>query len=311
MKKIRHQWKAVVSRANKKDRLVILSMLIPSIVLFLVISVYPFSWVFKFVFYQYDGFTKPNFVGLENFVRIFTRDTMFWDSVLNTFHYAIGKLMFIIPLSLVLATMLNQQLKGKNFFRVVFFLPTIVSSAVASMIWYFIFSPYNGILNSVLQLFGFNNNIDWLGNPKYAMTSAIFVAIWSGFGNYMILFLAGLQSIPGELYESAKVDGVNFIQEFYYITIPMLGPVMKVIMMLAIVQSLKDYASIMVLTNGGPFRKTQVMFLYVYKLMFGDGELVGKLEYGYGATVGLVSAIIVGAITFVYFKFSKKMDNIY
>lgn len=291
---------------------VLLLMLLPTIVLFLVVSVYPFAWLAKYVFYDYNGFTAY-FIGFDNFKRLFTNDPIYWQSVIHTFEYAFLKLIFIIPISLVVAVMLNQELRAKNFFRVIFFIPTVISAAVYSLIFFFIYSPYNGILNSMFMEWGWiSAPIDWLGTPAIAMFAVIVVAIWGGFGNYMILFLAGLQSISKEVYESADIDGASKVQTFWSITVPMLGPVLKVVLLLAITTALKDYESIMVLTGGGPLDRTQVMFLYVYQLMFGnENSAAGQLQIGYGATVGIISAVIIGIATFVFLKLSKKLDDVY
>ncbi len=289
----------------------LLFMMIPAIILLITVSIYPFFWLMKYVFYDYNGFVAY-FIGFDNFIRIF-EDEIFWRSVLHTFEYATMKLVVIIPLALLLAVFLNGKLKGKNAFRIIFFVPTVISSAVYSLIWYFIYSPYNGILNGMLMESGIiETPIDWLGNPDIAMVSIVIVAIWGGFGNYMILFLAGLQSIPQDIYESASIDGASKRQSFWSITVPMLGPVMKVVLLLAITTALKDYASVMVLTGGAPQGRTQVMFLYVYELMFGSvNSSAMQLQLGYGATVSLFSAAIIAVATLLFLKASKKMDDIY
>ncbi len=312
-KNIIYNTNIIEKRKINPENIYLLLMLLPAIILFLAVSFYPFIWTVRYIFYSYDGFTKEYFVGFENLIRIFTRDPLYWKSVLQTFEYAVKKLIFILPLSLIAAVILSKKIFGKNFFRITFFTPTVISGAVASLIFYFIFIPYNGILNNMLQAVGLiSHPIDWLGDMSKVMGSILIVAVWAGFGNYMILFLAGLQSIPDELYESSKMDGANPIQEFIYITIPMLGPVLKIVLMLAIVNALRDYQSIMVLTNGAPLGRSEVMLLYVYQLLFGEESLKEvQIQYGYGATAGFISSIIIGIVTLIYLKFSKKMDEIY
>ncbi len=299
----------VVNGTKQGWNIQVFLMMIASIVLFLAVSVYPFIWLTKYVFYDYNGFVSY-FIGFDNFTRLIG-DEIFWKSVLHTFEYAGLKLLFIMPLSLAVAIFLNGKLKGKNLFRMIFFVPTVISAAVYSLIFFFIYSPYNGILNGVLMNFGLTQEaIDWLGNPSLSMMSIIVVAVWGGFGNYMILFLAGLQSIPQDVYESASIDGANRMQKFSHVTLPLLGPIIKVVLLLAITTAFKDYESIMVLTGGGPQDRTNVMFLYVYQLMFGNSDTVGQLQVGYGATVGLVSALIIAIVTGIYLKLSKKLDDI-
>ncbi|MCL6458986.1 MAG: sugar ABC transporter permease, partial [Gorillibacterium sp.] len=137
-------------------------------------------------------------------------------------------------------------------------------------------------------------------------------AAWGAIGNYMLLFLAGLQSIPDDIYESASIDGATKVQQFWYMTVPLLAPIMQIVIMLAIINSLKGYESIMVLTEGGPIGRTEVMFLYVYKLLFPMPSAGATLDpqFGYGSAVGFVTAIIVGMITLVYQYMSRKMNKI-
>ncbi|MGB8452190.1 MAG: sugar ABC transporter permease [Anaerocolumna sp.] len=294
----------------KKGNKIVWLMLAPSLFFLLVVSIYPFCWLFQYITYDYNGFTKY-YTGLANIKRVFT-DTLYWQSVGHTFEYAFLKLILVMPLSLATAVMLSRKLRGSNLLRGIFFLPTVISSAVYCLIFYFIFAAYNGVLNSSLKALGIiNQPIDWLGDSTTAMLSAVIVAVWGGFGNYMILFSSGLTSIPEDVYESAKIDGANGLQTFFKVTLPLLGPVLKVVLMLAITTALKDYQSIMVLTGGGPNNSTQVMFLYIYQLCFGNTASSTSLQIGYGAVLSIVSAFIVGTVTLVYLKLSKKLDDIY
>ncbi len=284
-------------------------MLFPTIFFILVMSVYPFTWLIRYVFYDYNGF-KAYFVGMENFKRMLT-DGIYWKSVLHTFEYAFLKLLFVLPLSLVTAVLLQRKRFGSGLIQGIYFLPTVISSAVYSLIWYFIFATYNGVLNGFLQAAGFINvPIDWLGDSKTAMFAVVIVAVWGAFGNYMILLISGLTGIPSDVYESAQIDGANGIQTFFKITLPMLGPVLKVVIMLAITTAFKDYQSILVLTGGGPNNRTHVMFSYIFQMVFGTSTSASQLQIGYGSVLSIVSALVVGIITVIYLKFSKKMDEI-
>ncbi|HZG76204.1 MAG TPA: sugar ABC transporter permease [Paenibacillus sp.] len=285
--------------------------ILPSLLLTLIFGVYPITWALKYMFYDYQGFGEPLFIGLDNFARIL-RDEQFWNSVVNTFVYAGGKLIVTLPVSLILAVILNQALKGRQLLRAVYFMPTIISASVMSVVFYVIFNSYNGVVNQLLVKYGLASApIDWLG-PKYALLTSIIIAIWGAIGNYMLLFLAGLQNISEDLYEAASLDGANPAQKLWYITLPMLGPVLQMIIMLAITVSLKGYESIMVLTEGGPFGKTEVMYLYLYKLFFPVSTAGTSIQqFGYGSAVGFTTALIVGAITLVYFYISKKLNDVY
>lgn len=283
----------------------------PSLFLTLVFAVYPIVWAIRYMFYDYQGYGEAIFIGIENFTRLF-HDKLFWDSVVNTFVYAGGKLILTLPLALILAVILNRAIRGRQVLRAIYFMPTVISAAVMAVIFFIIFNSYNGLLNKLLTNFHIiSEPIDWLG-PKFAMLTVILIAVWGGLGNYMLLFLAGLQNIPNDVYESAALDGANEFQKFWYITIPMLGPVLQIVIMYAIIISLKGYESIMVLTEGGPIGKTEVMFLYVYKLFFPVSTGSGvEQQFGYGSAVGFMTAVIVGIITALYFYVSKRLNKLY
>ncbi|MCY9663529.1 sugar ABC transporter permease [Paenibacillus alginolyticus] len=281
----------------------------PSLFLTLALGIYPLVWAFRYMFYDYQGYGQEKFIGIDNFTRLL-RDTEFWHSVYNTLIYASGKLIIVLPLSLILAVILNRGMKGKVLLRAVYFMPTIISTSVMAIVFFTIFNSYNGLLNQFLLKYGvISKSIDWLG-PDYAMLTVIIMAVWGAIGNYMLLFIAGLQGIPDDLYESASIDGANVVQKFWYITIPMLGPVLQMIVMLAIINSLKGYESIMVMTEGGPFGKTDVMYLYVFKLFFPVSAVSPTVqEVGYGSAAGFVTALIVGLVTVVYFFLSKRLNQ--
>lgn len=284
-------------------------MLLPTIFFIAVMSIYPFVWLVRYVFYDYNGF-KAYFIGLDNFKRVCS-DTIYWKSVLHTFEYAGLKLLFVLPLSLITAVLLQRKRFGSGVIQGIYFLPTVISSAVYSLIWYFIFATYNGVLNGYLKSAGLiSAPVDWLGNGKTAMIAVVIVAVWGAFGNYMILLISGLAGIPSDVYESAQIDGANGIQTFFKITLPMLGPVLKVVIMLAVTTAFKDYQSILVLTGGGPNNRTHVMFSYIFQMVFGTSNSAASLQIGYGSVLSILSALIVGIITVLYLQFSKKMDEI-
>ncbi|MCM3173283.1 MULTISPECIES: carbohydrate ABC transporter permease [Paenibacillus] len=283
----------------------------PSLFLTLVFGVYPLLWALRYMFYDYQGIGTPVFIGLGNFARIM-RDTQFWSSVGNTGVYALGKLVVTIPLALTLAIILNRKWKGRSLLRAVYYLPTIFSASVMAIVFFIIFNSYNGILNQLLVKYHvISAPIGWL-DADHAMMTTIIIAIWGAVGNYMLLFIAGLQSIPEELYEAASLDGANEFQKLRNVTIPLLGPVLQMIIMLAITTALKGYESIMVLTEGGPYGKTEVMYLYLFKLLFPiSADTQSLQQLGYGSAVGFTTAIIVGAVTLIYFWISKKLNDVY
>ena len=286
-------------------------MLLPNVIMFLIFTVYPILWAMRYMFYDYKGYGEASFVGLEKFERVLTRDTVFWNSVVNTFVYVGGKLIITLPIAFLIAVLVHKSSRKNAVVQSVIFTPTIMSSAVMALIFSLIFNTYNGSVNKILMSAGLiKQNVNWLG-VNYAMLTVIIIAVWGAIGNYMVYFIAGLTGISDDIYESAKIDGANETQSLFYITIPMLAPIIKMILMLALVVSFLDMQSILVLTEGGPMNATNVMFLYIYQLFFPvtSGSTVPQ-EFGYGAAVSVVAALIVGAVTLFYLFLARKLDKV-
>ena len=302
--------KKPMKKEDKRDRISAMVMLSPVVILLLVCSIYPFLWMFRYVCYDYNGF-NATFTGVRNFTRMI-HDTTFWMSVGHTFEYALYKLVFIIPLALVCAVLLNQKIRGTSVFRAVYFMPTVISSSISGMIFTFIFATQNGILNGILMAIGLvDAPVQWLTSTEHVMSAVTILAVWGGFGNYMLYFITGMNVISEDVYEAAKIDGANGVQTFFKITLPMLSPILKVVLMLAITGAFKDYEAIMVLTQGGPGNRSMVMFLYIYNLIFGSGLTnMTQPQIGYGALLSVVAAIIVGAVTIAYQRIARKLDDV-
>ncbi|MGI6074651.1 MAG: carbohydrate ABC transporter permease [Fermentimonas sp.] len=284
-------------------------MLSPAVLMLIICSIYPFIWIFRYINYNYNGFTAV-YTGSQNFKRMLS-DKQFWQSVITTFEYAALKLVFIIPLSLLLAILVNMRLYFSTVFRSIYFMPTVIASSISSMIFGFIFATQNGILNSILQALNIiDTPIKWLASTDYVMSAILIVALWGGLGNYMLYFLTGINGIDTEVYEASKIDGANAVQNFFYVTLPMLSPVLKVVLLLAITTAFKDYEAIMVLTKGGPGNRSMVMFLYIYNMIFGAGS-TSQPQIGYGALLSVIAAVIVGAITGIYLLAARKLDKVF
>lgn len=301
--------KSVTGKRFSVDGIASVLMIIPSTLMLLVCSIYPFIWIFRYICYNYNGFTAQ-YTGMANFNRML-KDKVFWKSVGTTFEYAGLKLICIIPLALLLAVFLNMRMKGHNVHRGILFMPTVISTSISGMIFAFIFATQNGILNAFLQnLHIITAPVKWLNAAEYVMSAVTILAVWGGLGNYMLYFITGINGISTDCYESAKIDGANAFQTFFYVTLPMLSPVLKTVLMLAITGAFKDYEAIMVLSKGGPGNRSMVMFLYIYNTIFGQAGVVSQPQIGYGALLSIVAAIIVGTVTVIYLFISRKLDHI-
>ena len=295
--------------ANKIQEIL---MITPMTIGFLLFSVYPIIWVLRWSFFKYNGYSDPVFVGLGNFIRVFSRDPAYWNSLKNTFLIAGMKMIFEIPLALVLAVLLNNKIKGSSFFRVVFFLPSVFSIAVVGLIFSILFGAYNGIVNAILKNIGLiTQNISWFSDKGHAMFVIILVSLWTTFGLNMIYFLMGLQNISKSLYECASIDGANEVQQFFYITMPLVAPILQLVLMLSVLGTMKMTDLILVLTNGAPGGSTEVVMTYIFKYFFSYGESAAmEVQFGYASSMAVVTAVILGIVTLIYLKVSKKMQEV-
>lgn len=284
-------------------------MLMPTLILFLLFVAYPVFYVLRTGFFEYDGLSPMKWVGLYNYARVI-KDGSWWVSVWNTLQLGIGIPMVQIPLALITAVILNGKIKGRNFFRVFFFLPNITSTAIMGIIFYFMFAAQNGIVNGILiKLHLINLPVEWLGKEYLAKLVIILFSTWAATGFYMVLFLASLQKIPREVYESATIDGANDRQTLFRITIPMLGQMFQIITMLSILNAMKLFDTVKVITGGGPGNKTEVMTMYMFRYYFEAAS--GIMQQGYAAAVAVVGLLITGMVAAVYYIFSKRINSDY
>lgn len=300
------------SRSTRKDSVQAILMLLPMLIGFTLFTIYPMIWLVRWSGYNYDGMTTSKFIGADNFIRAFTRDRQYWESLLNTFYIVAIKLAIEIPFALFLAVVLNSTKRINSFFRTIFFMPAIVSSAIVGLVFFLMFEPFRGSVNYILKALGFiQHNINWFGTQWLADWVIILASVWRSFGTNMIFFIMGLQNVPKEIYECADIDGAGVWKKFTKITLPMLAPVMRVVLMLALVNSMKMSDLVLVLTNGQPGGKTEVVMSYTFKYFFSYGAADSISQYGYAASLAVITAIILGIITGIYFKATKNSGNIY
>lgn len=299
-----------------KDSVPTYLLLLPTLILFFVMGIYPIVWAVKYCLYSYDGTTIPIFVGFDNFKKLFDFKEMFanpnspylvyWKSWERTLAYALIKTGIEIPLSFFCALFVTSKVKGSKFFKTLFYLPQILPSFAMFMVIGIMLNPFNGILSNQLASMGIiAKSTSLLAKGNSAFIVGVLADVWFFFGLNMLFFIAGLTSIPKDVYESAQVDGASPFQQLRFITLPMMGRMGQVIIMLSLVGCLKSLGSFFILTKGGPNHATELTFLYIYNLFFPSGTTA---QYGFGAAVTVVSAIIVGIITLVYKKVSDRFQ---
>lgn len=289
------------------DSVQAMGMLAPMMIGFIIFTYIPIAYILRYSLYHSNGF-KESWAGFDNFVRLFTRDATYWKSLGTTFILAFGKLLLEIPLAMILALFLNSSVKGTGFFRVTLFLPAIISTAICGLIFSLMFASYNGIINTMLQDWGWiQKPINWFSNRWTALLVLGLASVWNNFGINMIFFLMALQSVPRELYESASIDGITPVKRFFSITLPMIGPTFQSVLLMAIVGSLKMADLILASTNGQPAGGTEVVMTYVFKYFFGYSGR--KVEIGYASAMAVITGIILAIVSFVYMRMTKKIGD--
>lgn len=295
--------------SRQKHDAICYGMLAPQIIGFFVFTLYPILWAVKWAFYRYTGLpSDTRFVGLANFKTLFTQDTRYWSALLNSFLFAVCKLPIEIPLALILALILQKKMKGSNFFQAVYFLPNIISTAIIGIMFSSMFAHF-GIINAMLQRFGIiAEKISWFSEKKTAMFVIVIASVWNTFGINVLYFMSALANVPEEIYESARLDGAGTFQQFFKITIPLISPVMRIIMMLAIYGTLATSDFILMLTNGGPGGTTEVVMTYLLKNIV-PGFVKNGASIGYGTSMAVVTSFVLAFTSLMYLKFSKnKME---
>ena len=278
---------------------------------FFVFTIYPIIWAISKSWFYYDGVAaNTSFVGWDNFAIAFT-DSKYWSSWLVTFKYTALKICIEIPIALILATLLSiRKLKGADFFRSMFFLPNIISTAIIGVMISNLFD-YFGVMNRLLSSLGIiNAPVDWFANSNTALGVLVGGSAWNTFGVNILYFCAAINNIPKDMYEAADIDGAGKLTQFFKITIPMIAPVASTILLLAINGTLHVGEYIIVTTGGGPAGTTHTVGSYLINA-FLPGFAGTSVNIGYGCTLALITTIIYSLIAVIYTKLTKKMQNLY
>ena len=247
-------------------------------------------------FTQYDAISAPIYIGLDNYNKALFGDPLFWPSMLRTFEYSA----VVVPVGLLgslgLAALLNQRAKGTNGFRTMFFLPTLTPAVALALLWSWLFQPEIGPINYILRGVGVNPVPGWFGSQYWALPSIIIINLWASMGgNTMLIFLAGLQGVPQELYDASSIDGAGTWSRFRHITLPMVSPTFFFNLVLGIIGALKVFTTAFVATQGGPAYATWFFALHIYQQAF------SFFKMGYGSALAWIFVVVL--LVFTYFQF--------
>lgn len=248
---------------------------------------------------DWNGIQPPEFVGLGNFRQMFTNDPLYWQTLRNTVLFTLGAIPATTVLAFVLALLCNRNVPGIAIFRAAYFAPYITNIVAIGYIWYWIYKPDQGVINGMLSVFGIQGP-DWLSNPNLALVSVIIVSVWQGAGYPMVIFLAGLQGIPHDLYEAASIDGANQRRKLFKITVPLMTPSIFFVVITQFITSFQVFGVIYIMTQGGPGHSTSVYIYYLYQVAFSYGQ------FGYAAAMAWVLFVILGLITLIQWRLQRR-----
>ena len=286
-----------------KQKISYLFIALPAI-LFFIFQLAPVFISFFWSFTNYSIVHSPKFVGLANYKNILLNDPLFWKAMGNTVLYVIGVVPIGVCLSLLLAVAIDQKIKFKNFFKSVFFLPTVTAIVAISVIWKWLYAGEKyGLFNYFIMKLGFQP-VDWLASPTWTLPSIMIMSIWAGLGYNMILFLAGLQTIPNVMYEAAEMDGAGFWKKFFHITLPLLKPTIVFVAMMSFIFSFQVFEQVYIMTGGqggigGVLNSALTIVAYLYDKGF------QKFEMGYASALAYIIFLCIFILTMVNKHFMK------
>jgi multiple sugar transport system permease protein len=287
---------------RRRQALTAYAFLLPSLIIFVIFRHGPAVASLLLGFFEWSVVDDPRFIGLGNFERL-VGDDVFWKALRNTVLFVVLTVPTDIVLALVLAVLLNQRLHGMAVFRLAYFVPVVTATAVVAIVWRWLYQP-QGVVNGALGAFGVDP-IVWLSDPDWALPAIAVMAVWKHVGFNMLILLAGLQAIPTEFEEAARIDGAGPLAIFFGVTLPLLRPVIVLVTILTTIGSFQVFDAAYVMTNGGPFYATTTLVYYIYQSAF------DRYQMGYAAAVAFVLFVIILAISILQRRFLKGGEDVY
>jgi raffinose/stachyose/melibiose transport system permease protein len=286
-----------------KNPYVYLMFILPTILLYFMFFIYPMLSSVYYGFTDWDGLNVAHYNGFDNFKKAF-EDLDFWNAVKNNLYFIFFSVFIQIPLIILFAILISSVKKFQGFYKTTVFMPSILSTAVVGILWGFVYEPDVGIINQILGKLGIEK-IYWLADDKWAMLAVLFTNAWQWMGFYIVLVLAAILSIPKEIGEAAAIDGATGFQRAFYLTLPLIKPIISVVIMLSIAGALRVIDIVLVMTNGGPAGATEVMASYMVSKAVSTGD------YGYGTALSLLIFAFALILTALYqISFGRNRERI-
>ena len=288
---------------EQRDRRAALAFLTPNAIGFLAFTLIPFASSMVLSFFDWPRIGSPSFEGIGNWSKLLTEDPNFWPVLWNTVYFAVAYVIGNLVVSLGLALWLSSRIHFKGLFRWVFFLPVVSPMVANAVVWRLLLTPNEGLFASISMILFGNPGPNWLGDTNWAMPAVIMMSIWQGFGYNMIIFVAGIGSIPQQVYEAAAIDGANWWQRTFKITLPLLTPSIFFAVIMTIISSLQTFAQPFILTSGGPGNSTTTLVYYLYQRGFQGYEM------GYASTIAWSLFAIILVVTFIQYRGQDRWVN--
>jgi len=288
-----------------RQRLTPYLFLAPALIVLGLTVFYPALQAFylSFTQYEYDITQPPLWIGLENFQRLLS-DRVFWKTLINTLIYLVGVVPILVIAPLGLAILVNQALPGIRWFRAAYYTPVVISMVVAGIAWRWLYAE-TGLFNQLLQSLHLSQDgIPWLTSPNFALFSVMAVTIWKGLGYYMVIYLAGLQAIPADLYEAGAIDGSDGWRKHWDITVPLMRPYLFLVAVISAISATKVFEEVYIMTQGGPRNSSKTLVYYVYESAFQD------LEISYACTIGLVMFLLILVLSVLRLALNRQATDL-
>lgn len=272
--------------------------MIPALIIYLSVIVIPVFYSMYISLFKWNGVAEMEFVGLKNYITLFTNDPVFLIALKNNMIWIILTICVTMTVSLMFAVLLNKQFRGRTVFRGLFYFPAVVAPVAIAVIWRFIYNPQIGFINQFCKALGINFKQTWTSNPKTAIFAVFFASLWAGIGQPMILFLAGLQGVSPDVLEAATIDGAGPVKKFFLVTIPLMKQTFVMVSATLITAAMKVYDIVAALTNGGPNNSTEMLATYMYAQTFQYNNV------GMGTTVAVLMVLMMLVVIIPFVKFT-------
>jgi multiple sugar transport system permease protein len=282
---------------RKREALFFYIFISPWLIGLIIFTIGPIIASLYFSFTNYAIVSRPTWIGAANYTRAFTKDNLFWKSLWNTVYYVGLGVPLQVVFAFLLASLLNADIRGRIFYRIAYYIPSIIPGVAAAVLWIILLNPRLGLVNLFLNLFGIKGP-NWLGNPSWSKPALVMMSLW-GVGSSMIIYLAGLQGIPRELYEAAEIDGASGLGKFRHVTIPLMTPTILYNVVTQIIGSFQVFGSAYIMTGGGPLNSTRFYMLHLFDFAF------SSFRMGYASALAWVLMIIILVFTLLIFKSSQ------